>query len=212
MLLLELKVSYNRNSVGASELTRLATAARTEVWDKTLPFGTDSLRLLPEAYWERVSGILWELEERFERVLDGAPGHLMHTILPYPVLPEPGVPELHRQLANDLQERELLASYALMLRIKETLEHVVDRLAVDYVKGEAVLRRFHDSLFYNLSSENALYRAFNDDLFRDERLTTLCAGISTVVAHHPKLVRKDAGLRHSLRDACKFLIDVVSKA
>lgn len=210
MLLIELKVSYDRNSVNAKELTRIATAARTEVWDKTLPFGTDSLRILPEAYWEEVHVTLMGYEQEFRKLL----ASMSHSLLPYPMvgMEETASMALQSILREDLQEREDIAEDALRLRMTDALDHVADRMRVEYGGGEAIPRRFHDTLFSNLSSENVLYRAFNDGLFESTSLYPVLDGIDTIVGYDPKAVRKDAALRQRIFDLCQDLINLLSNA
>ena len=216
MLLIELKVSYNRNSVNAKELTReltrVATAARTEVWGKTLPFGTDSLRVLPEAYWEEVHVTLVGYEREFQMLLGMGGASMSHSLLPYPILGEVADPALNAVLQGDLQEREDIAEDALRLRMTNALDHVSDRMGVEYGGGEAIPRRFHDTLFSNLSSENVLYRAFNDGLFQSTSLYPVLDGVDTITGYDPKAVRKDAALRQRVHDLCQDLINLLSNA
>jgi len=216
MLLIELKVSYNRNSVNAKELTReltrVATAARTEVWGKTLPFGTDSLRVLPEAYWEEVHVTLIGYEREYQMLLGMGGASMSHSLLPYPIVGGVADPALNAVLQGDLQEREDIAEDALRLRMTNALNHVSDRMRVEYGGGEAIPHRFHDTLFSNLSSENVLYRAFNDGLFQSTSLYPVLDGIDTIAGYDPKTVRKDAALRQRVHDLCQDLINLLSNA
>jgi hypothetical protein len=216
MLLIELKVSYSRNSVNAKELTReltrVATAARTEVWNKTLPFGTDSLRVLPEAYWEEVRVTLMGYEREFQMLLGMGGASMSHSLLPYPIVGRVADPALNAVLQGDLQEREDIAEDALRLRMTNALDHVSDRMRVEYGGGEAIPRRFHDTLFSNLSSENVLYRAFNDGLFQSTSLYPVLDGVDTIAGYDPKAVRKDAALRQRVHDLCQDLINLLSNA
>ena len=213
MLLIELKVSYDRNSVDARELVRLATAARTEVWDTTLPFGTDSLRILPEPYWESVHTMLLEHAAEFKAVSKGK-AVMSHSLLPYPMvgMEDTNSSALQALLHKQLQEREDLAEVALRLRISRSLNHVASRMQMEIVGGEAIPRRFHDTLFSNLSSENALHRSFNDGLFDNTSLYAVFDGVDTVAGYDPKAVRKDAALRRRLCDLCQDLINMLSNA
>lgn len=213
MLLVELKVSYDRNSDDAKELTKLATAARTEVWDTTLPFGTDSLRILPEAYWEPVHTLLSSYAHDFRTVSKGR-ASLSHTLLPYPRV---GMEDTHSRelqaiLQEHLQEREGIAEAALRLRLTNALHHVASRMAMEYVGGEAIPRRFHDTLFSNLSEENKLCRAFNDGLFDDTTLYPVFDGLDTLSGYEPQAVRKDAALRQRIGNLCQDLINLLSNA
>lgn len=218
MLLIELKVSYSRNSVNAKELTReltrVATAARTEVWNKTLPFGTDSLRVLPEAYWEEVHVTLMGYEHEFQMLLGTGGASMSHSLLPYPMvgMEETASMVLQSVLKAELQEREDIAEDALRLRMTNALDHVSDRMRVEYGGGEAIPRRFHDTLFSNLSSENVLYRAFNDGLFQSTSLYPVLDGVDTIAGYDPKAVRKDAALRQRVHDLCQDLINLLSNA
>jgi hypothetical protein len=211
MLLLELKVSYDRNSDDAKELTKLATAARTEVWDTTLPFGTDSLRILPEAYWEPVSTMLAAYAVDFRTVSKGS-AVMSHTLLPYPIL-DPATPSALQALLHEhLQEREDLAKVALRLRLSNALNHVAGRMKLEFVGGEAIPRRFHDTLFSNLSKENELCRAFNNGLFQNTSLYAVFDGIESLSGYEPQAVRKDASLRGRISNLCQDLINLLSNA
>lgn len=218
MLLIELKVSYSRNSVNANELTReltrVATAARTEVWGKTLPFGTDSLRILPEAYWEEIHVALEGYEHEFQMLLGTGGAFISHSLLPYPTvgMEDTASLALQARLREDLQEREDLAEDALRLRMTNALAHVADRMRVEYGGGAAIPRRFHDTLFSNLSSENVLCRAFNDGLFQNTGLHAVFEGVDTIAGYDPKAVRKDAALRRRVCDLCQDLINMLSNA
>ena len=213
MLLIELKVSYDRNSVDAKELTRLATAARTEVWDTTLPFGTDSLRILPEPYWESVHTTLLSYALEFKAV-SGGKAVLSHSLLPYPIvgMEDTNSSALQALLREQLQERECMAEETLKYRVRQSLTHVADRLGLKIVNGEAIPHRFHDTLFSNLSSENALHKAFNEGLFDNTSFYAVFDGVDTVAGHDPKAVRKDAALRLRLCNLCRDLINTLSNA
>jgi hypothetical protein len=137
---------------------------------------------------------------------------IAHSLLPYPMvgMEDTASLELQALLRQDLQEREDVAEEALRLRMTEALGRVADRMSVDYVGREAIPRRFHDTLFSNLSSENTLCRAFNDGLFQNTRLHAVFDGVDTIAGYDPKAVRKDAALRQRICTLCRDLINMLS--
>jgi hypothetical protein len=54
--------------------------------------------------------------------------------------------ELRKKLANLADERVEYAMKDIKTRLAEHLKRMSDRLSIDYVSGEAVPRKFHDSL------------------------------------------------------------------
>jgi hypothetical protein len=139
---------------------------------------------------------------------------MSHSLLPYPMVGAEIPPHwaLHAILQEELQEREDIAEDALRLRMTNALDHVADRMKLGYAGGEAIPRRFHDTLFSNLSSESALCRAFNDGLFKNTSLYPVFDGIDTIAGYDPKAVRKDAALRQRVHDLCQDLINLLSNA
>ena len=115
--------------------------------------------------------------------------------------------ELQRKLASLADERVEHAMKDIKGRLLEHLKRMSDRLTVDYINGEAVPRKFHDSLLegaHDLCDMAQALNIVNDTQLADARKALLKAigGIDV------KDLRKDVGAR---ADVKAQVDDVLSK-
>jgi len=178
MILVDTKVSYDRQAPNAREVNSMAGLARTYIYRHTLLWGTDGLRALPDDMWDDFNKEV----ETFKRDLKEKGCELQVYYVAYPLnnferLRAQENATLFNLLAEELVRRGKLMERDLLTRVEQVVYDLNQRLKMDFVDGEAKPRRFHEETLRGLTYEVKLFRFFNDVL-KNNTLSETLDGLS----------------------------------
>lgn len=208
MILVDVKVSYDRQAPSAREINSMAALARTYIHRHTLLWGTDGLRALPEDMWEDFN----QEVETFKRDLKEKGCDLQVYYVAYPRIEEDSSNQkLFTALALELRRRCDLMERDLLTRVEQVVYDLNQRLKIDFVDGEAKPRRFHDETLRGLTYEVKLFRFFNDVL-KNNTLSETLEGLSDLAEYEVQDIRKDAAVRQDVWQKTVDLLKLLSNA
>lgn len=208
MILVDTKVSYDRQAPSAREINSMAALARTYIHRHTLLWGTDGLRALPEDMWDDFNKEV----ETFKHDLKEKGCDLQVYYVAYPRIEEDSSNQkLFNALALELRRRCDLMERDLLTRVEQVVYDLNQRLKVDFVDGEAKPRRFHDETLRGLTYEVKLFSFFNDVLKNNTLFETLDS-LSDLAEYEVQDIRKDAAVRQEVWQKTVDLLKLLSNA
>lgn len=210
MILVDMKVSYDRQGENAKAINAMSALARTYIHRHTLLWGIDGLRALPAAMWDEFDGEI----RTFKRDLKEVGCDLQVYYLSYPRTDEALRQEndkLYGVLTLELRRRCDLMERDLVIRVEQVVSDLNKRLKVDFVDGEAKPRRFHDDTLRGLVYEIKLFSLFNDVL-KNNTLSETIEGLSHLAAYDVQDIRKDAAVRQDVWQKTIDLLKLLSNA
>ena len=208
MILVDTKVSYDRQGENAKAINSMSALARTYIHRHTLLWGTDGLRALPEDMWEDFN----QEVETFKRDLKEKGCDLQVYYVAYPRIEEDSSNQkLFTALALELRRRCDLMERDLLTRVEQVVYDLNQRLKIDFVDGEAKPRRFHDETLRGLTYEVKLFRFFNDVL-KNNTLSETLEGLSDLAEYEVQDIRKDAAVRQDVWQKTVDLLKLLSNA
>lgn len=211
MILVDVKVSYDRQAPSAREINSMAALARTYIHRHTLLWGTDGLRALPEDMWEDFNKEV----ETFKRDLKEKGCELQVYYVAYPnnIYTEntPANQKLFNALSLELRRRCDLMERDLLTRVEQVVYDLNQRLKIDFVDGEAKPRRFHDETLRGLTYEVKLFSFFNDVL-KNNTLSETLDSLSDLAEYEVQDIRKDAAVRQEVWQKTVDLLKLLSNA
>ena len=211
MILVDVKVSYDRQAPSAREINSMAALARTYIHRHTLLWGTDGLRALPDDMWEDFN----QEVETFKRDLKEKGCELQVYYVAYPnnIYTEntPANQKLFNALSLELRRRCDLMERDLLTRVEQVVYDLNQRLKIDFVDGEAKPRRFHDETLRGLTYEIKLFHFFNDVL-KNNTLSETLDGLSDLAEYEVQDIRKDAAVRQDVWQKTVDLLKLLSNA
>ena len=211
MILVDVKVSYDRQAPSAREINSMAALARTYIHRHTLLWGTDGLRALPDDMWEDFN----QEVETFKRDLKEKGCELQVYYVAYPnnIYTEntPANQKLFNALTLELRRRYDLMERDLLTRVEQVVYDLNQRLKIDFVDGEAKPRRFHDETLRGLTYEVKLFSFFNDVL-KNNTLSETLDGLSDLAEYEVQDIRKDAAVRQEVWQKTVDLLKLLSNA
>jgi hypothetical protein len=208
MILVDTKVSYDRQSENAKAINSMSALVRTYIHRHTLLWGTDGLRALPAAMWDDFNKEV----ESFKRDLKEQGCDLQVYYVAYPRIEEDSSNQkLFTALALELRRRCDLMERDLLTRVEQVVYDLNQRLKMDFVDGEAKPRRFHEETLRGLTYEVKLFRFFNDVL-RNNTLSETLDGLSDLAGYEAHDIRKDAAVRQDVWQKTVDLLKLLSNA
>ena len=211
MILVDTKVSYDRQAPNAKEINSMSALARTYIHRHTLLWGTDGLRALPEDMWDDFNKEV----ETFKRDLKEKGCELQVYYVAYPnnIYTEntPDNQKLFNALSLELRRRCDLMERDLLTRVEQVVYDLNQRLKIDFVDGEAKPRRFHDETLRGLTYEVKLFSFFNDVL-KNNTLSETLDGLSDLAEYEVQDIRKDAAVRQDVWQKTVDLLKLLSNA
>ena len=211
MILVDTKVSYDRQASSAKEINSMAALARTYIHRHTLLWGTDGLRALPDDMWEDFNKEV----ETFKRDLKEKGCELQVYYVAYPnnIYTEntPANQKLFNALTLELRRRYDLMERDLLTRVEQVVYDLNQRLKMDFVDGEAKPRRFHDETLRGLTYEVKLFSFFNDVL-KNNTLSETLDSLSDLAEYEVQDIRKDAAVRQEVWQKTVDLLKLLSNA
>lgn len=211
MILVDTKVSYDRQGENAKAINSMSALARTYIHRHTLLWGTDGLRALPEDMWEDFNKEV----ETFKRDLKEKGCELQVYYVAYPnnIYTEntPDNQKLFNALSLELRRRCDLMERDLLTRVEQVVYDLNQRLKMDFVDGEAKPRRFHDETLRGLTYEVKLFSFFNDVLKNNTLFETLDS-LSDLAEYEVQDIRKDAAVRQEVWQKTVDLLKLLSNA
>jgi hypothetical protein len=208
MILVDTKVSYDRQGENAKAINSMSALARTFIHRHTLLWGTDGLRALPEDMWEDFNKEV----ETFKRDLKEKGCDLQVYYVAYPNLfYAPSDQKLSSLLAEELKRRCDLMERDLLTRVEQVVFDLNQRLKMDFVDGEAKPRRFHEETVRGLTYEVKLFRFFNDVL-KNNTLSETLDSLSYLAEYEVQDIRKDAAVRQDVWQKTVDLLKLLSNA
>lgn len=208
MILVDTKVSYDRQAPSAREINSMAALARTYIHRHTLLWGTDGLRALPEDMWDDFNKEV----ETFKHDLKEKGCDLQVYYVAYPRIEEDSSNQkLFNALALELRRRCDLMERDLLTRVEQVVYDLNQRLKVDFVDGEAKPRRFHDETLRGLTYEVKLFSFFNDVL-KNNTLSETLDSLSDLAEYEVQDIRKDAAVRQEVWQKTVDLLKLLSNA
>ena len=211
MILVDVKVSYDRQAPSAREINSMAALARTYIHRHTLLWGTDGLRALPEDMWDDFNKEV----ETFKRDLieKGCELQVYYVAYPNNIYTEntPDNQKLFNALSLELRRRCDLMERDLLTRVEQVVYDLTQRLKIDFVDGEAKPRRFHDETLRGLTYEVKLFSFFNDVL-KNNTLSETLDGLSDLAEYEVQDIRKDAAVRQDVWQKTVDLLKLLSNA
>jgi len=208
IVLVDTKVSYDRNHPNAKEVNAMVALARTFIHRHTLVWGTDGVRALPALMWEDFDKEV----QSFKQDIQAKGGFLQVFYLPYPHIEE----KLNNQKLFNALTLELVRRFDLMerdalTRIEQLVHDLNHRLEPDFADGAAKLRRFHEETIHGLPYEVDLFRKFNNVL-KNNVLDNILDGVAELAQYDVKDIRKDAATRHEAWQKTVDLVKLLSNA
>lgn len=208
MILVDTKVSYDRQAPSAREINSMAALARTYIYRHTLLWGTDGLRALPDDMWDDFDKEV----ETFKHDLKEKGCELQVYYVAYPNNKEnPNNQKLFNALSLELIRRCDLMERDLLTRVEQVVYDLNQRLKMDFVDGEAKPRRFHEETLRGLTYEVKLFRFFNDVL-KNNTLSETLDGLSDLADYPAHDIRKDAAVRQEVWQKTVDLLKLLSNA
>ena len=211
MILVDTKVSYDRQGENAKAINSMSALARTFIHRHTLLWGTDGLRALPNNMWDDFNKEV----ETFKRDLKEKGCDLQVYYIAYPnnIYAEntPANQKLFNALSLELVRRCDLMERDLLTRVEQVVYDLNQRLKMDFVDGEAKPRRFHDETLRGLTYEIKLFRFFNDVL-KNNTLSETLDSLSDLAAYEVQDIRKDAAVRQEVWQKTVDLLKLLSNA
>jgi hypothetical protein len=208
VILVDIKVSYDRQAPNAREINSMSALARTYIHRHTLLWGTDGLRALPVPMWDDFNKEV----ETFKRDLKEKGCDLQVYYVAYPCIEEDSSNQkLFTALALELRRRCDLMERDLLTRVEQVVYDLNQRLKMDFVDGEARPRRFHDETVRGLTYEVKLFRFFNYVL-KNNTLSKTLDGLSDLAAYEVQDIRKDAAVRQDVWQKTVDLLKLLSNA
>lgn len=214
MVLIELKVGYDRKNYkhNGIDLANHAMLVRTYVYRHTLTWGTDGIRCMPVELFSKVETHLTLAETEFAETctgLDKNVFYMTHNYMPNEQPIEHLPAQLQTKITANMRQRKELALRDLCRKIWSTVHNVSDRLIIDFVRGEARPRRFHDTLVTGILDDAVLYRTINDS--GSFGLGKTIDGMQALGRYDARTLRKNAEIRHKIQQEAQGLLDVLSK-
>ena len=211
MILVDTKVSYDRQGENAKAINSMSALARTFIHRHTLLWGTDGLRALPDDMWEDFNKEV----ETFKRDLKEKGCELQVYYVAYPnnIYTEntPDNQKLFNALSLELRRRCDLMERDLLTRVEQVVYDLNQRLKMDFVDGEAKPRRFHDETLRGLTYEVKLFSFFNDVL-KNNTLSETLDSLSDLAEYEVQDIRKDAAVRQEVWQKTVDLLKLLSNA
>ena len=216
MILVDTKVSYDRQGENAKAINSMSALARTYIHRHTLLWGTDGLRALPDDMWEDFN----QEVETFKRDLKEKGCELQVYYVAYPntmnrMLVSTENPPTNQKLFNaltlELRRRYNLMERDLLTRVEQVVYDLNQRLKMDFVDGEAKPRRFHDETLRGLTYEVKLFSFFNDVL-KNNTLSETLDSLSDLAEYEVQDIRKDAAVRQDVWQKTVDLLKLLSNA
>jgi hypothetical protein len=208
VILVDIKVSYDRQAPNAREINSMSALARTYIHRHTLLWGTDGLRALPVPMWDDFNKEV----ETFKRDLKEKGCDLQVYYVAYPCIEEDSSNQkLFTALALELRRRCDLMERDLLTRVEQVVYDLNQRLKMDFVDGEARPRRFHDETVRGLTYEVKLFRFFNGVL-KNNTLSETLDGLSDLAEYEVQDIRKDAAVRQEVWQKTVDLLKLLSNA
>ena len=208
VILVDTKVSYDRQGENAKAINSMSALARTYIHRHTLLWGTDGLRALPVAMWEDFN----QEVESFKRDLKEKGCDLQVYYIAYPRIKEDASNQkLFNALSLELRRRCDLMERDLLTRVEQVVYDLNQRLKMDFVDGEAKPRRFHDETLRGLTYEIKLFCFFNDVL-KNNTLSETLDGLSDLAEYEVQDIRKDAAVRQEVWQKTVDLLKLLSNA
>ena len=208
MILVDTKVSYDRQGENAKAINSMSALARTFIHRHTLLWGTDGLRALPEDMWEDFN----QEVETFKRDLKEKGCELQVYYVAYPRIEEDlSNQKLFNALSLELRRRCDLMERDLLTRVEQVVYDLNQRLKIDFVDGEAKPRRFHEETLRGLTYEVKLFRFFNNVL-RNNALSETLDSLSDLAEYEVQDIRKDAAVRQEVWQKTVDLLKLLSNA
>jgi hypothetical protein len=208
MILVDTKVSYDRQGENAKAINSMSALARTFIHRHTLLWGTDGLRALPVAMWEDFN----QEVESFKRDLKEKGCDLQVYYVAYPCIEEDASNQkLFNALSLELRRRCDLMERDLLTRVEQVVFDLNQRLKMDFVDGEAKPRRFHEETVRGLTYEVKLFRFFNDVL-KNNTLAETLDSLSDLAEYEVQDIRKDAAVRQDVWQKTVDLLKLLSNA
>lgn len=211
MILVDTKVSYDRQAPNAREINSMSALARTYIHRHTLLWGTDGLRALPNNMWDDFNKEV----ETFKRDLKEKGCELQVYYVAYPnnIYTEntPDNQKLFNALSLELRRRCDLMERDLLTRVEQVVYDLNQRLKMDFVDGEARPRRFHEETVRGLTYEVKLFRFFNDVL-KNNTLSETLDSLSDLAEYEVQDIRKDAAVRQDVWQKTVDLLKLLSNA
>jgi hypothetical protein len=209
MILVDTKVSYDRQGENAKAINAMSALARSYIHRHTLLWGTDGLRALPDDMWEDFN----QEVESFKRDLKekGCDLQVYYIAYPYNFDSENKSGKLFATLALELRRRCDLMERDLLTRVEQVVYDLNQRLKMDFVDGEARPRRFHEETVRGLTYEVKLFRFFNDVL-KNNTLSETLDTLSALAEYEVQDIRKDAAVRQEVWQKTVDLLKLLSNA
>lgn len=208
VVLVDTKVSYDRQAPSAREINSMAALARTYIHRHTLLWGTDGLRALPAAMWDDFNKEV----ETFKHDLKEKGCELQVYYVAYPRIEEDSSNQkLFTALALELRRRCDLMERDLLTRVEQVIYDLNQRLKMDFVDGEAKPRRFHEETLRGLTYEVKLFRFFNNVL-KNNALAKTLDSLSDLAEYEVQDIRKDAAVRQEVWQKTVDLLKLLSNA
>lgn len=214
MVLIELKVGYDRKNSKHKgvDIANEVMLARTYVYRNTLTWGTDGIRCMPVELFPKVEAHLLVIETDFRKTcagLDKKAFYMTHNYISNEPPVEQLPPALRDSITTNMRQRKELALHDLRRKIWTTAHNVSDRLMIDFVRGEARPRRFHNTLITGIQDDAVLYHIFNDS--GSFGLGKTIDSMQALGRYDAKTLRKNAEIRHKIQQEAQGLLDVLSK-
>lgn len=208
VILVDTKVSYDRQGENAKAINSMSALARTYIHRHTMLWGTDGLRALPVPMWDDFNKEV----ETFKRDLKEKSCDLQVYYVAYPRIKEDASNQkLFNTLSLELRRRCDLMERDLLTRVEQVVYDLNQRLKMDFVDGEAKPRRFHEETVRGLTYEVKLFRFFNYVL-KNNTLAETLDSLSDLAAYEVQDIRKDAAVRQDVWQKTVDLLKLLSNA
>lgn len=208
VILVDTKVSYDRQGENAKAINSMSALARTYIHRHTMLWGTDGLRALPVPMWDDFNKEV----ESFKRDLKEKSCDLQVYYVAYPCIEEDASNQkLFNALSLELRRRCDLMERDLLTRVEQVVYDLNQRLKMDFVDGEAKPRRFHEETVRGLTYEVKLFRFFNYVL-KNNTLAETLDSLSDLAAYEVQDIRKDAAVRQDVWQKTVDLLKLLSNA
>lgn len=208
VILVDTKVSYDRQGENAKAINSMSALARTYIHRHTMLWGTDGLRALPVPMWDDFNKEV----ETFKRDLKEKSCDLQVYYVAYPCIEEDASNQkLFNALSLELRRRCDLMERDLLTRVEQVVYDLNQRLKMDFVDGEAKPRRFHEETVRGLTYEVKLFRFFNYVL-KNNTLAETLDSLSDLAAYEVQDIRKDAAVRQDVWQKTVDLLKLLSNA
>lgn len=208
MILVETKVQYDRKLPDAKEANAKSAMFRNYVYNHTMMWGSDGLRVLPTSLWSEFAQTVDRFIENLSRLCK-----VSVYYLPYPSNTSDVVqPDLFAETTAELRRRRNIMYTDVCHRLGLVLDDLNDRLKIEVVGEQTKFARLYENSLLGLPQEIRLFRAFNKAAFQSDALTEILDMLDTFSDLDIDALRKNREVRQEAWQKSIDLLNLLSKA